>query len=76
VTFGDYRMKLYSGRFNWHGELHNLHTKAKSRKKALHNFLVQLSKKLERSKSSLAFYFLDEGIRNWEIREGYFDEYE
>ncbi len=69
-------MKLYSGRFNYHGELHNLHTKANSEPKAFNNFITQLSKKLGQGRRSLLFYFLDEQVDNWKVREGYFDKHE
>ncbi len=69
-------MKLYSGRFNWHGELHHLHTKARTERKAFNNFVSQLSKKLGQSWNSVLFYFLDAGIDNYKIREGYFDKHE
>jgi len=69
-------MKLYSGRFNYHGELHNLHTKAKSETRAFHNFVTQLAKTLKVGRQYLLYYFLDTKVDNYKVREGYFDKHE
>ena len=68
-------MKLYSGRFNWHGELHHLHTKAKSEERAFHNFISQLADTLRLKRGYVMPYFLY-GENNYKIREGYFDKHE
>lgn len=69
-------MKLYSGKFNWHGELHHLHTKAYSEKKAYANFIRQLAEILNQNWSIVNLYFKWSATDNWKIKEGYFDKHE
>lgn len=61
------RIMLFRGMFNWYCEVHVLYTHAKNKEKAFNNFIIQLSKILERSRSIVNVYFLNEGIDNWSI---------
>jgi len=60
--------KLFKGTFNWYGEIHTLHTNAGNVQRALFNFMVQLSVKLNRTQSSIRYYFND-GKDRWNIKE-------
>ena len=60
-------LNLYKGTFNWQGEIHVLHTKAKCQNMAFGNFMVQLARKLKRTRRSVMLYFLDERKDNWKI---------
>jgi len=61
------KMKKYKGTFCWHGEDHILYTLAINQKKAFRNFCSQLAKKLERSASSVANYFI--GTDKYNVEE-------
>ena len=58
---------LYKGTFNWHGELHTLHTHARCKSKAFGNFCVQLAGLLKVSRRSVYVYFVDEKKDNWKV---------
>ena len=60
-------MNLYKGTFNWQGEIHVLHTKAKCQDRAFGNFMVQLAGRLKRTRRSVMLYFLDDRKDNYKI---------
>ena len=60
-------MNPYKGTFNWQGEIHVLHTKAKCQNMAFGNFMVQLARKLKRTRRSVMLYFLDDRKDNYKI---------
>lgn len=62
-------MNLYKGIFNWYGEIHILYTEANCQNRAFGNLIMQLSKKLKRTRRSVMFYFEDEKKNNWSLKE-------
>ena len=57
----------YKGIFNWQGEVHELYTVAKCENRAFGNFMVQLARKLKRTRRSVMLYFLDDGKDRYKI---------
>lgn len=61
--------KLYKGQFNYYGETHTLHTHSSSSSgAAYYNFINQLAKELNVSKTILMFIF-DGSKDNYHIEE-------
>ncbi len=50
-------MKTYQGTFNWHGEVHELSTKATTQARAKCNLLWQLAKKVKQPLGIVRRYF-------------------
>jgi hypothetical protein len=61
-------MPKYQGIFNWYGEIHKLSTTTKNRDLAFIKLTRVLTKKLERTYSSVAVYFIG-GRGKYEINE-------
>jgi len=52
---------------NWHGEVLNFYTHAKSESKALNNAISQLAKRVRRTTRSVRLYVTDFNHDRWKV---------
>ena len=62
-------LKLYVVTINWYGENINFHTKSTTEKRALHNAMRRLGKKLQISFYSVRIYVLNSQKDRWKVKE-------